>query len=666
MRKILIANRGEIACRAMRTAGRMGIATVAIYSEADRDALHVALADEAFFVGGASPAQSYLDIGRIVELCAQCGADGVYPGYGFLSENGDFADALEARGIAFIGPSAAAIRAMGDKITSRDTAQRAGVNVIPGCSDPIRDADHAVQLASGLGYPVMLKASKGGGGKGMRVAWNEDQCRDGFERARSEALSSFGDDVMFVEKYIDRPRHVEIQVLADRHGNCLYLHERECSVQRRHQKVIEEAPSAFIDAPTRKAMGEQAVALARAVGYYSAGTVEFIVDGERPPGPDNFYFLEMNTRLQVEHPVTEFITGLDLIELMIRVADGEALPLTQERVPLHGWAIEARVYAEDPYRGFLPSTGRLSAYRPASCGAHVRVDSGVGEGSEIGMFYDPMIAKLVAWDEDREKARARLCAALDEFHIQGVGNNLPFLASVVNNPRFIEARLSTAFIEEEYPHGFSRQPPDGEELPRFALVAALIHHRRAARAARISDTLPGHARAVDGRWVVFSGRDELEVEFADAVGAGEARVGGRALDIDGDWSPGQPLARVVIDGRADAFRVERDGNRYVLMNGGREAVLSVCAPREARYFRLMPEKSGADASRFLASPMPGLLVSLAVAEGDPVKAGMEIAVVEAMKMENTLRADRDGVVEKVHAAPGDALELDQPIVEFST
>ena len=657
--KILIANRGEIACRAMRTARAMGISTVAVYSEADRDAVHVAMADEAVLLGGAAPAESYLAIDKILDACERTGADAVFPGYGFLSENGRFVEALAAKGITFIGPSASAISAMGDKIESKRLAKNAGVNTIPGFDGVIESADHAVELAQGIGYPVMLKASKGGGGKGMRIAWDDAQCRDGFERARSEAKASFGDEAVFVEKFVDQPRHIEIQLIADTHGQCVYLNERECSIQRRHQKVIEEAPSAFIDEATRAAMGEQAVALARAVGYHSAGTVEFIVDGEK-----NFFFLEMNTRLQVEHPVTEYITGLDLVELMIRVADGEALPLTQEDVQRNGWSIEARVYAEDPYRGFLPSIGRLAEYRPPRANDHVRIDSGVEEGSDISMFYDPMIAKLVTWDVDRDAAIERMNEALDAFYIRGVQSNVPFLSALLKHPRFVDARLTTAFIAEEYPDGFHRQLPGDDEMIRFVAVAAFMHDRYCRRAALTDGVMEGHEHVIRDRWLVMTPSAEHEVGVQEADAHVVLDIAGEEYEMRTDWQFGWPVMPLCINETSYTFQVSRHGSHYTILQGGFDVTLSVYTPDAASYRRLMPEKPPMDLSRYLLSPMPGLLVSLLVSEGQEVKAGEQVAIIEAMKMENTLRAERDSVVGKIHVQPGSTVERDQAIVEF--
>ncbi|GJL83205.1 MAG: acetyl/propionyl-CoA carboxylase subuit alpha [marine bacterium B5-7] len=659
-KKILIANRGEIACRAIKTARRMGISTVAIFSEADRDAVHVSMADEAHLLGESSPASSYLNIDRIIEICTESGADAVYPGYGFLSENGTFVKALDARGIAFIGPSAHAIAAMGDKIESKILAEKAGVNTIPGSNLALRDGDHAVELAAEIGYPVMLKASKGGGGKGMRIAFDDAGCRDGFDRARSEAIASFGDDTIFIEKFITEPRHIEIQLLADREGNCVYLNERECSIQRRHQKVIEEAPSAFIDENTRQKMGRQAVALAQAVGYYSAGTVEFIVDADR-----NFYFLEMNTRLQVEHPVTEFITGLDLIELMIRVADGEPLPLTQDDVRRDGWAIEARVYAEDPYRGFLPSIGRLSLYKPPCENAHVRVDSGVEEGSDITMYYDPMIAKLITYDVDRDSAIKRMGDALDAFYVRGVSTNVPFLATLVKHERFLSAQLTTAFLDDTYPDGFSKQIPVGDDLLQFVIVAAYMHNAYCRRAASTDGVMSGYENNVSSNWVVLFGQDEYTVTLCDKQPV-MMEIADRQFEVDTDWKFGQPLMHVSIDALSATFQVSRSANDYTIIHGGFEITLSVYTPKGATYRRLMLDKPEIDLSRYLMSPMPGLLVSLLVSEGQAVKAGEQVAVIEAMKMENTLRAIRDGVVSVVHVNEGSTVELDQAIIEFES
>jgi propionyl-CoA carboxylase alpha chain len=643
----------------MRTARRMGIATVAVYSEADRNALHVEMADEAVCIGPAPTAESYLRADRIIEACKGTGAEAVHPGYGFLSENAEFADALDAAGIVFIGPGRKAIESMGDKITSKRIAEQAGVNVIPGYTDVVRDADQAVEISSGIGFPVMLKASAGGGGKGMRVAWDVEECRDGFERATSEARSSFGDDRVFIEKFIQQPRHIEIQVLADGHGNVVYLGERECSIQRRHQKVIEEAPSPFIDAATRKAMGEQAVALARAVDYRSAGTVEFVVDAER-----NFYFLEMNTRLQVEHPVTELVTGLDLVELMLRVAAGDPLPLAQDDVALHGWALECRIYAEDSLRGFLPSTGRLVRYSPPVGSPGVRVDTGVFEGGEVSMFYDPMVAKLVTHGADREEAIVRMREALDAYYIRGIETNIPFLAALMAHPRFVAGNLTTHFIDEEYPDGFSEQHMHMEDAAIFVVVAATVHRRYRDRSAQISGQLPGHRRVVGDEWVVCFSGEQHPVSVSPVGGGHEVKYQDRVYLVRSDWQFGQPLFEGTINGELHCMQVERRGVRYQLFEGGGRVDVLVLTPREAELQALMPEKAPPDLSNFLLSPMPGLLLSLSVKVGDEVKAGQELAVIEAMKMENVLRADRDRVIKEAMAAPGDSLAVDQKILEY--
>ena len=649
--KILIANRGEIACRVIRTARRMGIKTVAVYSEADADALHVRLADEAVPIGPAPSAQSYLVIDRIVEACRTTGAQAVHPGYGFLSENPRFCAALDAAGIAFIGPGVGAIEAMGDKIESKKLAQAAGVSTVPGHLAPIADEDEAVEVSRRIGYPVMLKASAGGGGKGMRVAGNDAEAREGYRSARNEARSAFGDDRVFAEKFIEEPRHIEIQVLADAHGNTVYLGERECSIQRRHQKVIEEAPSPFLDDATRRAMGEEACALARAVGYRSAGTVEFIVGADR-----SFYFLEMNTRLQVEHPVTEAVTGLDLVELMIRIAAGEELPFGQEDVQLKGWAIEARVYAEDPLRGFLPSIGRLTRYRAPEEGPHVRVDTGVDEGGEISMHYDPMIAKLVGIGADRDAAIASIRSALDGFVIRGVNHNIPFLAALMHHPRFVEGRLTTRFIAEEFPDGFHGTAPSGDAAGRIAALGAALLHRQALRG------------QVEGPrdWVLRQGRENQPVTVEEAAGGWRVSVDGRLSVVHGDWRPGGFLFDGTVDGERVVAQVDRRPVGLRLTHAGGEIDMALLTPRAAELAALMPEKAPPDMSRFLLSPMPGLLVAVAVAAGDPVRAGQELAVVEAMKMENILRAERDGVVETLHAKPGDSLAVDQKILEFAT
>jgi propionyl-CoA carboxylase alpha chain len=656
--KILIANRGEIACRVIRTARRMGIATVAVYSDADADALHVREVDEAVRIGPPPSAESYLRGDRIIEACRRTGAEAVHPGYGFLSEKAAFATALEAAGIVFIGPTPAAIAAMGDKIESKKLATKAGVSTVPGHLGIIPDAAAAGRIAREIGYPVMIKASAGGGGKGMRIARDDDELREGFRAARSEAKSSFADDRLFIEKYIEHPRHIEIQVLGDAHGNVIHLGERECSIQRRHQKVLEEAPSPFLDAKTRAAMGAQAVALAKAVEYRSAGTVEFIVDRNK-----NFYFLEMNTRLQVEHPVTEAVTGLDLVEQMIRIAAGEKLALKQKDVKLEGWALETRIYAEDPLRGFLPSIGRLTRYRPPQ-GENVRVDTGVFEGAEISMFYDPMIAKLVTSGDTRAAAIGRMSEALDGFHIRGVSHNVGFLAAVLGKPRFRDGALSTDFIAEEFPGGFG-----AEHLPALAqetvvAVAATLRRRMAEREARISGQLPGHGATVGSDWVVCIGSERHPATVVPAEDGYAVTLAGGGHRVSLDWRPGHAVFRAVVDGRNLTFQIDRAGTGFRVTHGGAATPIHVLRPRAAALLAHMPVKQAPDLSRFLLSPMPGLLVGLAVAEGQEIKTGEALATVEAMKMENVLRAERDGKVAKIRAKIGDSLAVDEVILEF--
>ena len=659
-KKILIANRGEIACRVIRTARAMGIKTVAVYSDADADALHVREADEAVHIGAAPAAQSYLLIDRIVEACVKSGAEAVHPGYGFLSENMKFAEALKKAGITFIGPDPHAIFAMGDKIESKKLAKEAGVTTVPGYLGVIKDAEEAVTIAREIGYPVMVKASAGGGGKGMRIAHNDQECRDGFRSATNEAKASFADDRVFVEKFVTDPRHIEIQVLADGHGNCLYLGERECSIQRRHQKVIEEAPSPFLDERTRQAMGEQAVALAKAVKYKSAGTVEFIVDGKR-----NFYFLEMNTRLQVEHPVTEMVTGLDLVEQMIRVAAGEKLAMKQADIKLKGWAIEARVYAEDPLRNFLPSTGRLIRYREPIGGPVVRVDSGVYEGAEISMFYDPMIAKLVTYGEDRGGAIAAMREALDSFYIRGLGHNISFLAALMAHPRFQAGRLTTGFIAEEFPDGFHGVQLAEAELADLTAVAAIVHQAYARRSMAAKPHFRTRESPVNGDWVVKIGKLARPVSLVETASGYAVIDGKRSCEVVSNWQLDQFVFSGRIDGRLVTVQVERDGIGYRMSYAGAQVTVQVLLPRAAELAKHMIEKTPPDMSKFLLSPMPGLLVSLAVKEGQEVKAGQELAVVEAMKMENLLRAERDGKVLSLKAKAGDSLAVDQVIMEFA-
>jgi propionyl-CoA carboxylase alpha chain len=656
--KILIANRGEIACRVIRTAKKMGIATVAVYSDADRDALHVKMADEAVHIGPAASAESYLIGEHIIAACQQTGAQAVHPGYGFLSENAAFAEALAVAGITFIGPLPHAITSMGDKITSKKIAEKAGVSVVPGFTGVIEDADHAVKISQDIGYPVMLKASAGGGGKGMRVVWDDDDCRNGFERAANEAQSSFGDARVFAEKYIEEPRHIEIQVLADGHGNVIYLGERECSIQRRHQKVIEEAPSPFLDEETRQAMGEQSCKLAKAVDYQSAGTVEFIVDRDR-----NFYFLEMNTRLQVEHPVTELVTGLDLVELMLRIAAGEKLPLTQKDVTLNGWALEARVYAEDPFRNFMPSIGRLTRYAEPSSLDNVRVDTGIVEGSEVSMYYDPMIAKLCTWGSDRQAAIDTMGQALDEYYIRGVSHNINFLNAVIAHPRFAEGRLSTNFIADEYPDGFyAGDVPTGDPL-RCVAVAAVIHAILTGRASQLSGRLVDDT-GIPNDWVVVVDGEHHPITVTRTSGSWEVLTAQITQRVVTSWVPCDAMFHGEINGVALTFQLDGNGNDYRLSHRGTENSVLVLRPGAAVLLRRMPEKAPPDLSKFLLAPMPGLLVKLAATAGDEVKAGEELAVVEAMKMENSLRAAQDGVVKTVMVEAGASLAVDEAIMEF--
>ncbi|TWU33912.1 acetyl-CoA carboxylase biotin carboxylase subunit [Novipirellula artificiosorum] len=659
--KILIANRGEIACRVIKTARRMGIATVAVYSDADRDALHVSMADEAVHIGPPPSAQSYLDINKIVKACLDTGAQAVHPGYGFLSENAAFAERLASEGIVFIGPNVHAIQSMGDKITSKKLAHEAGVNTVPGCADIIESADAAVRVAQQIGYPVMLKASAGGGGKGMRTASNDDECREGFERATGEARTSFGDDRVFIEKFIVQPRHIEIQVVADKHGNVIHLGERECSLQRRHQKVIEEAPSPFLNDETRSAMGAQAVALARSVHYESAGTVEFIVDRDH-----HFYFLEMNTRLQVEHPVTEFVTGLDLVELMIRVAAGEVLPLAQSDVQLNGWAIEARVYAEDPLRGFLPSIGRLVRYLAPPASDTVRVDTGVFEGGEVSMHYDPMIAKLITFGMTRDSAIDHMREALNEFYVRGVSHNISFLSALIEHSRFRKGDISTNMIAEVYPDGFHPSDLVHDNPALLIVVAAAIHRSYMDRAAGISGQMPGYEQKADDHWVIlFDGHPSL-VEIRPVDGGHQVIYGSESYLVLSDWQFGQPLFRGTVNGQLCCIQVERRNLFYRLFHRGSQLDIMVLTARAAELLACMPVKEPPDMSKFLLSPMPGLLTQLKVQPGSEVRSGQDLAVVEAMKMENVLLAEQDGIVAKVLANVGDTLAVDQPILEYES
>ncbi|ESY90526.1 acetyl/propionyl/methylcrotonyl-CoA carboxylase subunit alpha [Mesorhizobium sp. LNHC209A00] len=670
-KKILIANRGEIACRVIKTARKLGIATVAVYSDADREALHVRMADEAVHIGPSPSSQSYIVIGKILDAVKQSGADAVHPGYGFLSENSNFAEALRAAGVAFIGPPPVAIEAMGDKITSKKIAASAGVSIVPGHMGLIEDAEEGAKIAGQIGYPVMIKASAGGGGKGMRIAWNDQEAREGFQSSKNEAKSSFGDDRIFVEKFVTQPRHIEIQVLGDQHGNLIYLGERECSIQRRNQKVIEEAPSPFLNAATRKAMGEQAVALGKAVGYFSAGTVEFIVDSQR-----NFYFLEMNTRLQVEHPVTELATGIDLVEEMIRVAAGEKLRIAQDDVRLNGWSIESRLYAEDPYRNFLPSIGRLTRYRPPveerrEDGTIMRNDTGVFEGGEISMYYDPMIAKLCSWAPDRQAAIEAMARALDDFEVEGIGHNLPFLSAVMDHPRFRQGRLTTAFIAEEYPDGFSGVEPSAQDARKLAAIAAFINLRTQQRDVLISGAMDNHRRVVGSDWgVTLAGENfvvtakheggRIVVSFAD----------GPPIAVASDWLPGRSHAQFTLNietigGETIGVKTTFVAAGIRLRWRGMDVVACVRAPRVAELARLMPQKAPPDTSRMLLCPMPGVVTVIAVEEGDTVEAGQALATVEAMKMENVLRAERRATVRRIVVKAGASLAVDELIMEFA-
>ncbi|MEX1660336.1 acetyl-CoA carboxylase biotin carboxylase subunit [Thioclava sp. 15-R06ZXC-3] len=664
-KKILIANRGEIACRVIKSAQKMGIKTVAVYSDADAQALHVQMADEAVHIGPAPANQSYIVIDKIMDAIRQTGAEAVHPGYGFLSENMKFAEALEKEGVVFIGPPSGAIEKMGDKITSKKLAKEAGVSTVPGYMGLIGDADEAVKISREVGYPVMLKASAGGGGKGMRIAWNDEEAREGFQSSKNEAANSFGDDRIFIEKFVTQPRHIEIQVLADKHGNCVYLNERECSIQRRNQKVIEEAPSPFLDEATRKAMGEQSVALAKAVNYTSAGTVEFIVDGDR-----NFYFLEMNTRLQVEHPVTELITGIDLVEQMIRVADGEKLPMKQSDIGINGWAIESRLYAEDPYRGFLPSIGRLTRYRPpvegkTQAGGIVRNDTGVYEGGEISMFYDPMIAKLCTWAPTRAEAIEEMRLALDTFEVEGIGHNLPFCAAVMDHERFESGNITTAFIEEEYPEGFEGVTLSDDILCRVAAATAAMERVAEIRRTKISGTLGNHERKVGKDWVVsLQDQDFKLVIQADKQGSTVVFEDGTEMRIESDWTPGDPLAKLTVDGAPLVLKVGKIPMGFRIRLRGADLKAHVRTPRQAELAQLMPVKLPPDTSKFLLCPMPGLVVKINVSEGDEVQDGQALATVEAMKMENILRAERKGRVKSIKAEAGASLAVDEIIMEF--
>ena len=658
--KILIANRGEIACRVIKTTRRMGIKTVSVYSDADKDSRHVEMADESVRIGPPPSAQSYLVIEQIVKACKKTGAEAVHPGYGFLSENPAFCAALEKEGIVFIGPKAHAMEAMGDKIASKRLALAAGVNTIPGHNSAIASPEEAVEIAKILGYPVMIKASAGGGGKGLRVADDDVQCREGFASCRNESKSAFGDDRVFIEKFVKDPRHIEIQVLGDAHGNIVYLNERECSIQRRHQKVIEEAPSPFLDDATRTAMGEQAVQLARAVQYQSAGTVEFVVDKHKA-----FYFLEMNTRLQVEHPVTEAITGLDLVELMIRVAAGERLPLAQKDVHRDGWAIECRINAEDPFRNFLPSSGRVVKFiPPPESPGQVRVDTGMYEGGEVSMYYDSMIAKLICHGATRDVAIARMRDALNAFVIRGVTSNIAFQAALMQHPRFVSGDFNTGLIGEEYPNGFHASSLVHDDPLLLAAVAALVRRRYIARAVQTSGQLRGHRRNVGHDWVVMMDAQQFALRLTPIAGGCTIAYKGETYELLSDWKLGDLIFRGTWNRQHVCLQVQRVGWRYRINHWGTQAEITVLTARAAHLLSLMPVKPKPDLSRFLLSPMPGLLAELSVSAGQEVKAGEKLAVIEAMKMENVLRAEADGVVKELRAAQGDTLAVDQPILEF--
>lgn len=662
-KKILIANRGEIACRVIKTARKMGIKTVAVYSEADKDARHVELADEAVCIGPAPSRESYLVMDNIIKACKDTGAEAVHPGYGFLSENEAFAKRLEEEGITFIGPKHYSIAAMGDKIASKKLANEAKVNTIPGYNDAIDTPEAAVEIAKGIGYPVMIKASAGGGGKGLRVAFNDKEAFEGFSACKNEARNSFGDDRVFIEKFVEEPRHIEIQVLGDGHGNAVYLWERECSIQRRHQKVIEEAPSPFISEETRKAMGEQAVALAKAVKYQSAGTVEFVVGKDQ-----SFYFLEMNTRLQVEHPVTESITGLDLVEQMIRVAAGEKLSFGQADIKRNGWSMECRINADDPYRNFLPSTGRLVRYQPPEEVNGVRVDTGVYEGGEIPMYYDSMIAKLIVHGKDRLDAITKMRAALNEFVIRGIHSNIPFQAALMQHPRFISGDFNTGFIAEEFPHGFRASDVVPADDKLMDALATAVHRRYLDRAAGIYGQLEGHEVKIPTEFVVASGEpgkmDYVETSVNESSQGYEVNVAGEIYKIDTDWNPGQIIYKAIVNSKAISAQVERVGLYYRIQFDGVRVDSLVLTPAGAEMQKLMPFKEPPDMSKFLLSPMPGLLVDVAVTVGQKVEAGQRLAAIEAMKMENVLVASQDGVVAEVMAAKGESLAVDQQILRF--
>ena len=662
--KILIANRGEIACRVIKTAKQMGIKTVAVFSDADRNALHVQMADEAVNIGPPPANQSYIDIEKVISAVKKTNAQAVHPGYGFLSENAKFAKSLSDIGVTFIGPPENAIESMGDKITSKKIAQEAGVNTVPGYMGVIKDKDEALSISEKIGYPVMIKASAGGGGKGMRIAWNDSEVKEGFQSSKNEAASSFGDDRIFIEKFVTQPRHIEIQVLADTKGNCIYLGERECSIQRRNQKVVEEAPSSFLDEKTRRKMGEQACNLAKAVGYSSAGTVEFIVDKDK-----NFYFLEMNTRLQVEHPVTELITGIDLVEQMILVATGKPLSITQKDIKLTGWAIESRLYAEDPYRNFLPSIGRLTRYRPPAeikdKHSIVRNDTGVYEGGEISMYYDPMIAKLCTWAPDRAKAIEQMRIALDRFEVEGIGHNLPFLSAVMDHKKFISGKITTAFIAEEYSEGFNGVDLNDDEIKDLAACAAAMNRVAEIRRTKISGRMDNHERRVGDDWVVqIAGKVFLVNVLADTAGANVIFEDETSIRISGDWLPGKKLANMTAGDKNLVIKINKITGGFRMRTRGADLKVLVRTPRQAELSKHMQEKLPPDTSKMLLCPMPGLLVKIDVEIGQEVQEGQPLCTVEAMKMENILRAERKGVVAKINSSVGDSLAVDDIILEF--
>ena len=662
--KILIANRGEIACRVIKTAKQMGIKTVAVFSDADRNALHVQMADEAVNIGPPPANQSYIDIEKVISAVKKTNAQAVHPGYGFLSENAKFAKSLSDIGVTFIGPPENAIESMGDKITSKKIAQEAGVNTVPGYMGVIKDEDEALSISEKIGYPVMIKASAGGGGKGMRIAWNDSEVKEGFQSSKNEAASSFGDDRIFIEKFVTQPRHIEIQVLADTKGNCIYLGERECSIQRRNQKVVEEAPSSFLDEKTRRKMGEQACNLAKAVGYSSAGTVEFIVDKDK-----NFYFLEMNTRLQVEHPVTELITGIDLVEQMILVATGKPLSITQKDIKLTGWAIESRLYAEDPYRNFLPSIGRLTRYRPPAeikdKHSIVRNDTGVYEGGEISMYYDPMIAKLCTWAPDRAKAIEQMRIALDRFEVEGIGHNLPFLSAVMDHKKFISGKITTAFIAEEYSEGFNGVDLNDDEIKDLAACAAAMNRVAEIRRTKISGRMDNHERRVGDDWVVqVAGKVFLVNVIADTAGANVIFEDETSIRVSGDWLPGKKLANMTAGDKNLVIKINKVTGGFRMRTRGADLKVLVRSPRQAELSKHMQEKLPPDTSKMLLCPMPGLLVKIDVEIGQEVQEGQPLCTVEAMKMENILRAERKGVVAKINSSVGDSLAVDDIILEF--